>query len=302
MTPESQSLPQPQPQPFIASDNVSSPQTLLHHPARHGISPVPSATGTPTVTNLTLLSDIPTSHNQLPQSQDKDLADPLSSSQSIHSSIGTSQRLAVPFANHEPAPSSSPEESNTRKQQPPSLPPVTQAQSPRTASSSTGATSHLPNFPQSESSAEHLLSSLGTQSKPSLTLNEDDVNSTPSAAHSVAQSQLEPSPTPEPHSPKSSSIHPTSNEFSPKLQQSPYELQLGVDACPRPPPLRLEDFVSPLFLEPFRDLDAVPTKYKPRYTTPFFRQAFSDQYAQYVKAKAKDALPSLFDLEMMVRD
>ena len=202
MTPESQSLPQPQPQPFIASDNVSSPQTLLHHPARHGISPVPSATGTPTVTNLTLLSDIPTSHNQLPQSQDKDLADPLSSSQSIHSSIGTSQRLAVPFANHEPAPSSSPEESNTRKQQPPSLPPVTQAQSPRTASSSTGATSHLPNFPQSESSAEHLLSSLGTQSKPSLTLNEDDVNSTPSAAHSVAQSQLEPSPTPEPPSPK----------------------------------------------------------------------------------------------------
>ncbi|KAL8641991.1 MAG: hypothetical protein Q9228_001258 [Teloschistes exilis] len=39
--------------------------------------------------------------------------------------------------------------------------------------------------------------------------------------------------------------------------------------------------------------------YQPRLTSAFFREAFTEEYDQYVESKSKDSLPSLSDMEMM---
>ncbi|KAL9597191.1 MAG: hypothetical protein Q9219_005313 [cf. Caloplaca sp. 3 TL-2023] len=75
-------------------------------------------------------------------------------------------------------------------------------------------------------------------------------------------------------------------------------LDLGVELYQKLPG-SLQRLVSPLFVEPYSDPAAVPTPYRPRLTSAFFRQAWREEYEQYVKSKPKNSLPSLFDLEMM---
>ncbi|KAL8724424.1 MAG: hypothetical protein Q9166_007962 [cf. Caloplaca sp. 2 TL-2023] len=269
-----------------ALDSVASYDSLHHHhPAGYASSPVPSATCAPT--HPVSCQELRTRNHQSPSplstiSEARGSNAPPSPHNQPPQSLSPTERLSS-------TPSVSLEEFNTRKYQPHSLQSVTEAQgTKKTPYSITEGTSPPSGFPQPERSAEHLPSSLAAESEPTLTPEESDDNSL--------------SPSPGPQSPQSLPIHSTSDKASLKVQQtSPRHQHSGLDPYPRPPPVRLEDFVSPLFLEPFRHRDAVPLNYKARYTTPYFRQVFSDRYDQYVKAKAEDSLPSLFDLEMMAQ-
>ncbi|KAL9595266.1 MAG: hypothetical protein Q9219_006542, partial [cf. Caloplaca sp. 3 TL-2023] len=111
--------------------------------------------------------------------------------------------------------------------------------------------------------------------------------------------------------PQLSNVNSTSDIISPDLQlytnsdlkESCYNQRPTLDSIQKPPNFLLTKFVSPLFLEPFQDPSAVPTHYRPKYTTPLFRETFKNQWLEG-RSKKRDhsdlpSLPSLFDLEMM---
>ncbi|KAL9583497.1 MAG: hypothetical protein Q9212_002668 [Teloschistes hypoglaucus] len=114
-------------------------------------------------------------------------------------------------------------------------------------------------------------------------------------------SPVKPSPPlPEPQaSPRSSPTNSEPEQASPDSRTPSLDPQeLGVELYSQLPPA-LQRLLSPLFVEPFPDPFSVPTSYQPRLTSAFFREAFREEYNQYVESKPRDSLPSLFDLEMM---
>ncbi|KAI4088328.1 MAG: hypothetical protein L6R37_008221, partial [Teloschistes peruensis] len=130
----------------------------------------------------------------------------------------------------------------------------------------------------------------------------DEGTSLQTTSDQAANSSLpKPSPPPpEPQSsPGSSHSHSEPEEISPdRRTPSTDPQQLGVELHSQLPPA-LQRLVSPLFVEPYSNPSSVPTSYQPRLTSAFFREAFREEYDQYIESKPKDSLPSLLDLEMM---
>ncbi|KAL8686596.1 MAG: hypothetical protein Q9218_006994 [Villophora microphyllina] len=123
--------------------------------------------------------------------------------------------------------------------------------------------------------------------------------------------QLSPPSCEDTRPPQLSTVNLTSASISPDprlhthsdFNESSHNRQSALESSSEPPTLLLENFVSPLFLEPFQDPSAVPTHYTPKYTSSLFHEAFRDQWLEGYSRKRYDldlpSLPSLFNLEMM---